>query len=420
MKVLLLSYYAPPLNAITSMRAYTLGKQLSLEHEVHLVTRSWTGSESTWPEMLQDNPNYNVLNDDSLEIHYLPYKEPKQSKSKIKRRLALLKAWSEGRMSPELTTDFLYQYVMELTETIEFDILYATAPPTGIIRTAMRIKADCGIPATFIDFRDLMNHLTLDMNSKPKVSEKIKMKFLEHSLKKTLSQKGVYVSVASEPYQDVLQAIGISDTQLILNGYEQRINDLQGELDEGVFKLVMLGTIYMHQEKDVLIHGLNRFLESNPKADIQISCLGLDTIPEVGAYFRNRILDSRFKSSKRLDREQALRIGKGADILFYIGWPGHRGMYSGKIFEYLGLKRRILIAPGDEDVIDRLLTQTESGCSAYNSAEVADILQSWYEEWKQEGGLHCESKNTEMYTREHQNALLINKMESIHLGLNAS
>lgn len=48
--------------------------------------------------------------------------------------------------------------------------------------------------------------------------------------------------------------------------------------------------------------------------------------------------------TNRIDRLEALSMSARSYVLYYIGWKGYRGIYSGKIFEYLGLQRNILLA----------------------------------------------------------------------------
>lgn len=75
MKILLISFYCPPLNSIASQRAYTLAQQLGKDNEVQLVTRSWKGDENTWEELLKSNINFQIKKNQKITIHYLPFSE---------------------------------------------------------------------------------------------------------------------------------------------------------------------------------------------------------------------------------------------------------------------------------------------------------------------------------------------------------
>ena len=84
----------------------------------------------------------------------------------------------------------------------------------------------------------------------------------------------------------------------------------------------------------------------------------------------------------RVDRRDALKLLKSANVLIYPVCVGYRGIYSGKMFEYLASGNNILIAPGDNDVLDDLLKETRAGISKNSREEVTLQLQQWYDEWK--------------------------------------
>lgn len=97
-----------------------------------------------------------------------------------------------------------------------------------------------------------------------------------------------------------------------------------------------------------------------------------------------------------------------------MGWPGYKGMYSGKIFEYLGLKKNIIIAPGDNDVIDNLIQKTKSGISANSKEEITSYILSKYNEWKTNPQIKYDGVNTEQYSRENQNKKIITALKKKH------
>jgi undecaprenyl pyrophosphate phosphatase UppP len=53
-------------------------------------------------------------------------------------------------------------------------------------------------------------------------------------------------------------------------------------------------------------------------------------------------------------------------VPYFLKWedPQERGVYSGKVFEYLAAKRPILATGGTDDVITELLNETNAGIDA--------------------------------------------------------
>ncbi|HNO01016.1 MAG TPA: hypothetical protein PKN06_12170, partial [Chitinophagaceae bacterium] len=107
-------------------------------------------------------------------------------------------------------------------------------------------------------------------------------------------------------------------------------------------------------------------------------------------------------------RLEALSMTARSHVLYYIGWKGYRGIYSGKIFEYLGLQRNILLAPSDNDVNAALIDETKSGKVADTIEEMVAALSGWYQEWKHTGRLQYEGNTAAIkkYTREKQSEIL--------------
>ena len=110
------------------------------------------------------------------------------------------------------------------------------------------------------------------------------------------------------------------------------------------------------------------------------------------------------KVTDRVPRYQAIRKTLESHVLFHGGWRGFRGMASGKIYEYLGAGRNILIAPNDYDVIEQIIKDTGTGKFADTPAEFAKVLNDWFEEWKTTGKLAFAGKPEKIknYTREKQ------------------
>ena len=97
-----------------------------------------------------------------------------------------------------------------------------------------------------------------------------------------------------------------------------------------------------------------------------------------------------------------------AQILVFPGFPEVPGNYTGKIFEYLGSRRNILLVPSDKSVVADLITKTKAGQIVDSSDEVSAYLADKFDEWQQNG--HCSyhgvRSETEQYSRGSQTAKL--------------
>lgn len=65
--------------------------------------------------------------------------------------------------------------------------------------------------------------------------------------------------------------------------------------------------------------------------------------------------------------------------------PEARGIFTGKVFEYLGAQRPILALARTDGVIADLLRETQAGKTGTDPEEIASWLWQWYQEWAEFG-----------------------------------
>lgn len=86
-------------------------------------------------------------------------------------------------------------------------------------------------------------------------------------------------------------------------------------------------------------------------------------------------------------RDVVLQHQRASQILLLLNWndPRERGVYTGKLFEYLAARRPILAIGGPGGVVKDLLTRTKAGMHVSNKNELVTVLTSWYDEYKDTG-----------------------------------
>jgi hypothetical protein len=65
--------------------------------------------------------------------------------------------------------------------------------------------------------------------------------------------------------------------------------------------------------------------------------------------------------------------------------PNEKGVYTGKIFDYLAAQRPILCIGGTESVVEDLLLQTHAGKNLENPSDISKCLLKWYSEFLSTG-----------------------------------
>ena len=86
-------------------------------------------------------------------------------------------------------------------------------------------------------------------------------------------------------------------------------------------------------------------------------------------------------------REISFEKQRESQLLLLLKWedPRERGIYTGKVFEYLTAKRPILATGGTDDVVKELLNETSAGIHAQSVEDIKSALRKFYAEYKLSG-----------------------------------
>lgn len=102
-------------------------------------------------------------------------------------------------------------------------------------------------------------------------------------------------------------------------------------------------------------------------------------------------------------REIALVKQRESQILLFFNWndPREKGIYTGKLFEYLGAKRPILAIGGSKDVVSELLEETATGVHVSSLSYLKKILANWFTEYKKTGKVTYKGRSDKIQKYSH-------------------
>lgn len=421
-KILILCYFFPPNTQIGSWRPYSWAVNFHL-YGLHptIITRAWTGDEISRDHLIEEiNTSVKIENKENFRLIKLPYK--KNFLENICNYVGLKKTYLRinsllGNLHSEFNgyrcfKKFIYTHLKNET----YDIVLATQPPINLAKLAYKINKKFKIPY-ILDFRDLYNNHTLNPAYTFTLSQKISLSIAHFYLKRWLKKMSL-LTVVSEPMIQKLKYKNQKNKNyaIIYNGYEKNLfkKIVQPERKNSKFTISILGSLYMEQDIDLMIKGFKDFIENKSLDTIYIEFIGTK-LNKTGEKIQNSLPFPHVNITQRINRDISIKKICDSDVLFYIGWKGYKGIVSGKIFEYLGARKNILLAPSDEDILERIITETKSGKIANSAEELTAILNSWYDEWKNNGKLSYSGIEAKInfYTRELQAELLANEIKKI-------
>lgn len=272
----------------------------------------------------------------------------------------------------------------ELLKKEHFDAIISTSPPDSVNLVASRLASEFNIP-WIADFRDLwtQNHYYPYSGIR---------KFFDRRLElKTLSNASILTTV-SQPLAENLQKLHKNKKVIAIpNGFDPEQTNPGIPLSTK-FSITYTGYLYQGRRDPELLFKIMRYLINGNFIDpnsLEINFFGYDEgwlIHDVKKYG----LDNYVKIHGIIPREQSIQKQRESQILLLLTWndPEEKGVYTGKLFDYLAARRPILsLGFTDGGVVKELLDQTRVGVHCSNEVELREYLLEAYREYKELGAV---------------------------------
>lgn len=305
----------------------------------------------------------------------------KQKKRLIDRFIDL---WSEIFTYPDRTINWSLSAVQKgeeiLTESHFDAILSSMKPPTSHI-IARELAKRKKIP-WIADFRDLWTQNHYFKHSKIRG-------FFEKRLElNTLSSAKALVTI-SYPFSEKLKELHKNKkVYTITNGFDpEQVNP--GITLTKKFSITYTGYIYSgRQDPEPLFRVLKILIDEKTidPATIEVHFFG---------HHESWLLSDRKKYDLEnvvrihghISREESIQKQRESQVLLLLTWndPGEKGIYTGKLFDYLAARRPILAMGLRENVVTDVLGQTQAGMTVSSDEEIKERIVALYREYKEQG-----------------------------------
>lgn len=313
----------------------------------------------------------------------------------------VLKAWQEIFAYPDFNIGW-YKYAVKagerLLEEVKSDaILSSSSPPTCHL-IAKNLKDKYCLPWV-ADCRDLwtQNHYYK--------SSHIRKKF-ETRLEQFTFKNANALTTVSQPLADKLKMLHRNKIiYTITNGFDLN-NKNPGVPLSDKFNITYTGSIYKgKQDPEPLLRALNElFLEKKIDIrDVKVDFYGYDDgwlINDIKNYGLECIVDVY----GMVTREESLLKQREAQLLLLLNWndPQEKGIYTGKIFDYLAAQRPILSIGRCGGVVEDLLEQTKAGVHVSSIDDLKSIIFKLYMEYKATGSVSYHGITSEINGYSHR------------------
>lgn len=405
-KVLIIAYYFPPLGWSGVQRTLKFIKYLrDFDWEPIVVTVGKTKFSILDESLLEEVPeeieviriddvkfkgitdelkdrmreyikySFDIISDENLKNEY--EKEIESAFEKL-RSLFLL---------PDGNAVWANNVINEISKIVnlkDVDVVYTTSAPYSTHLIGHYLKVNYKLPWA-CDFRDEWSnnpYFSLNKDLRHKIEKNVEEQIL------LTSNKIITISnIAKGNYINDFK-IDANKIEVITNGYdEEDFKEINENRENKKFIITYNGSFYSSINPYTFITAINKSIENNiiNKSDIELQFIG-----KIDNEIKNKIINmDKFHIiiiKSYAIHQESLKLSSNSEVLLLITGQGDKvkSVYTGKVFEYLRLKKPILALSPKGSVVEELLSETKSGINVeYDDIEgIEKAILKYYNDWK--------------------------------------
>jgi glycosyltransferase involved in cell wall biosynthesis len=420
MKILFITYMFPPFNSIGAVRTGKTAKLLNeLGNDVRIISCSNQTLSQNFPlEIAEQNIQHtNWINVNSPIEFILGGKKKVATKGylpssnhlpnwiqKIGYLYRHLVNFPDGQIG-------WYPFAMKagnrLISSWLPDLIFASASPFTTLLIASALSRKHNIP-WIAELRDLWsdNHNFIGPTWR---------QLLERKLESRTLKSACGLVTVSEPLKETLNSKYSIPCKVITNAFDPEDTPISKGIpfSNGIVKIVYTGQVYSHEQ-----NPSNLFLAlqqmGNDKEKFRIHFYGRHlSFAQQLAIWHN--VSHLIQIHESVSHKESLSLQAGSDILLLLPGqsPAWKGVYTGKLFEYLGARRPILCIGNTNGVAANLIRERKAGVVLNEPEQISLQLQQWVKEKNENGEIpFLPSDVGKGFTRKEQTQKLIEFFET--------
>ncbi|MEX0779782.1 MAG: glycosyltransferase family 4 protein [Balneolales bacterium] len=278
------------------------------------------------------------------------------------------------------------------------DAIVSTGPPHSMHMIGRGLQQTTGIP-WLADFRDPWTNIDYydDMLPGARADK------LHHQMEAEVVTKADRVITVSPTWKQELEGVYERHVDLVTNGFDEE--DFQGVNPEqdAFFSISHIGTMMPSRNPGALWEALAQLVKENENFahDFRLVLVGQVDFTVKEAIRKFGLSDNLFETGY-LPHNEVVNRQKSTWVLLDIlkNARNTKGLYAGKLFEYLAAKRPVLIIGPEDSDAAKLIKDLNAGYAAgfEDVSSIKNIIGKLYSEY-QENKLVCGSEGIERFSR---------------------
>ncbi|MCB0395435.1 MAG: hypothetical protein KDD36_02200 [Flavobacteriales bacterium] len=387
-KVLVISYFYPPCTLTAAQRTGAWVKYLEAYNwQPVVVTRCWPNAIHGPMDALRPCGNdIRFSREGKAEVFRLPYRPSFRDRYVVRhanrpwrvlsRLLTLWQMVCDHWLSPVgVMKDLQVQADKVIANDPDISAVIISGNPFEQFRIGYRLHRKHGIP-WIADYRDDWN--TSELEEAKTLTGRLLRMITSVNEKLWVGTASFITSVSPWYVEKIQQFTGVKG-EVVLNGYDElpEMDNDHPPISPTEFIITYNGTLYESQDVETVLDVVKSLIDqTGDKLKIVIHFPGLayDSVAENRVRKNMRGYEDHVVITDRIPRLKVLEIQQQSDVLLMIAHGGVKGVPSSKVFEYIGLRKPVLLYPNDHDILESLLTETNLGVICNNREQLENSM----------------------------------------------
>jgi glycosyltransferase involved in cell wall biosynthesis len=442
-KILILAYDFPPYISVGGLRPYAWLKYFKeFGFEPIVVTRQWDNQYGDYRDYIapsQSNKEICEENEFGTVIrapfhpnfsNRLLLKQGEAKNRFLRKSITALYEYGQHFL-PIGTKRTIYKAARKYLEKNKVDFILATGDPFILFRYANSLSKEFVTP-WIADYRDPW---TLNQEEQ---KNKFNLWFWSYFEKKWVSNAMLITTVSTFVQEKIQRILNAEKTFLIIpNGFDPDNIEAVKQIEQNRKKLTIsfVGTIYNWHPYEHFLKTCSEFLEENPDCSFHLKFYGINLTTEISDLIQTKFINlGEFVSiiPKMPNAQLLVELAKD-NVMLLFNYYSYMGT---KIFDYIGLKRKILFCFTDDLVAKILKAQNyhvkesteysgqlqaelihdaNAGILIKDATDLKKHLISLHEEFKVNNKISANTNNSDNYSRKYYVKVLADKLKQMEI-----
>jgi hypothetical protein len=439
-KILILAYDFPPYVSVGGLRPYSWFKFLK-EYGIDpiIVTRQWTNEHGNRLDYISKSKTQttNFEQSDLGLIIRTPYQPNYANRLLLKygdhkyvfirRAISAFFKYAQFFLmkGPQKA---LYKAAQEYLQNNNVDVIIATGEPYILFKYASLLSIQFDIP-WIADYRDPWT--IVNSQNKFKTANLLNW-YLE---RKIVRHANVIITVDEIFSRKISRVIGQREIHIISNGFDpDAVSRVESIAQEGDFlSIALVGSILKWHPIQTIFSVFSEVIKENPEMKIRLNLYGLNKPHEINLLIESKFVEltNHVVIYPRIGNDELLeRLAKNNVMLLF----NYYGFTGTKIYDYLGIKRKIILCFSDDNESNKLkekyyvlnedstqnthvqadiIKETNSGEVVKDADHLKILLKTLYNEFIETGQIQCNTIDTDRFSRKIQTKKLAELVKKV-------